>query len=292
MASLESKAFNIFLKLIRKKTFLKKQFDWGKFDFFKCPNPPKEILQSCLVEKHLINNRNVFTLHPMKRSSGKHILYLHGGAYVQNFVRQHWSFLQTLLEELNCNITAPDYPLAPAHSYRDAFSMIVPLYKKLIQTVSPSDLILMGDSAGGGLALALAQYLHEKNIPQPSKIFLLSPWLDVTMKNPAIKEIDPLDPFLGVEGLKRAGKLYAGNADPETYMVSPINGSMEGLASMYLFVGTRDILVADARKLKALFEKKNIPIHYHEYKDMIHVWMFLNFPESKEVRKEIVGLIR
>ncbi|HEX8040056.1 MAG TPA: hypothetical protein VF490_12935, partial [Chryseosolibacter sp.] len=55
--------------------------------------------------------------------------------------------------------------------------------------------------------------------------------------------------------------------------------------------GSRDILVADARKLNALFRMKNIPIHYHEYKDMIHVWMFLNFPESREVRKEIVKLI-
>ncbi|HEX8039754.1 MAG TPA: alpha/beta hydrolase, partial [Chryseosolibacter sp.] len=194
MASLESKAFNVFLKIIRKKSFLKKQFDWGKFDFFTCPQPPKEILRSCSVEKHVIHNRNVFTLHPVTTPSKKHILYLHGGAYVQNFVRQHWIFLQALLEDLHCDITAPDYPLAPAHTYRDAFNMIVPLYKKLIQTVSPSDLILMGDSAGGGFALALAQYLREKDLPQPSKIFLLSPWLDVTMTNPAIKDIDPLDP--------------------------------------------------------------------------------------------------
>ena len=174
----------------------------------------------------------------------------------------------------------------------DAFDMVVPIYRKLADTVSPDDLILMGDSAGGGFALALAQYLYKHNIRQPAQIFLLSPWLDVTLKNPAIKQIDPLDPFLGVEGLKRAGRLYAGDADPEMYLISPINGSMDGLSKIYVFVGSRDILAADARRLKALLEEKNIPIQYYEYKDMIHVWMFLNFPESKKARNEIVQLIR
>jgi epsilon-lactone hydrolase len=292
MASLESKAFNIFLKLIRKKSFLKKQFDFGKFDFFKCPGPPKEILETCSVEKHTVNKRHVFTLHPRKKPSGKHILFLHGGAYVQNFVRQHWTFLGMLIDELQCTITAPDYPLAPAHTYRDAFDMVIPVYKRLAEIVKPSELILMGDSAGGGFALALTQYLHKHHIPQPSQLFLLSPWLDVTLQNPAIKEIDPLDPFLGIEGLRRAGKSYAGDTDPEMYLLSPINGPMEELPKTYLFVGSRDILAADARKLKGLLEEKNIPIHYHEYRDMIHVWMFLNFPESKKARNEIIHLIK
>jgi len=292
MASIESKAFNIFLKLIRKKSFLKKQFDFGKFDFYKCPAPPKEILETCRVERTVVRDRNVFTLHPTKDPSGKHILFLHGGAYVQNFVRQHWTFLGRLVDELRCSITAPDYPLAPGHTYRDAFDMVIPLYKKLLRAVPASDIIIMGDSAGGGFALALAQYLNKHKITQPSKLFLLSPWLDVTLKNPAIKQIDPLDPFLGIDGLKRAGKLYAGDSDPDTYMVSPINGPLEGLPKIYLFVGTRDILVADARKLKALMEEKHIPIHYHEYEEMIHVWMFLSFPESRKARNEIVRLIR
>ena len=292
MASLESKAFNIFLKLIRKKSFLKKQFDFGKFDFFTCPAPPKELLEVCVMERHVLRGRNVFTLHPLKGPSGKHILFLHGGAYVQNFVRQHWTFLGMLIDALHCSITAPDYPLAPEHTYRDAFDMVAPLYRELVRKVDPSDLIIMGDSAGGGFALALSQYIMKHHMPQPSQLFLLSPWLDITLRNPAIKEIDPLDPFLGIEGLKRAGKIYAGGADPELYMLSPINGPLDGLPRMFLFVGTRDILVADARRLRRMMEEKNIPVHYHEYRDMIHVWMFFNFPESRKARNEIVGFIR
>ena len=292
MASLESKAFNIFLKLIRKKSFLKKQFEFGKFDFYKCPEPPKDIQEKYTIEKQKIDHHNVFTLHPKKQPSGKHILYLHGGAYVQNFVKEHWEFLGYLIDDLDCSITAPDYPLAPKHIYRDAFELVIPLYKDLAGRVGVENLILMGDSAGGGFALALAQYLRVKNIPQPLQIFLFSPWLDLTLQNPEVLKIDALDPFLGIDGLRKAGMSYAGDTDPEMYMLSPINGPLEGLSKIYLFIGTRDIMVADARELKLRLDKKGIHMHYREYPDMIHVWMFLNFPESKKVRKEIVKLIR
>ena len=292
MASLESKAFSIFLKLIRKKSFLKKQFDFGKFDFYSSPEPPSEILDICNVEKQIVNNRNVFVLRPKNEPSGKHILYLHGGAYVQNFVKQHWVFLAGLVDSLSCTITAPDYPLAPKHTYRDSFDMVIPVYAAMVETVPVKNIILMGDSAGGGFALALAQHLQVLNMPQPAKIILLSPWLDLTLSNPAIKEIDSQDPFLGIDGLQQAGKSYAGDEDREMYMLSPINGALENLAKIYILVGTREILVADTRKLRKRMEEHNIDIDYHEYEDMIHVWMFLNFPESRRARKEIIRWIQ
>ncbi len=75
-------------------------------------------------------------------------------------------------------------------------------------------------------------------------------------------------------------------------MLSPVNGTFEGLGKINLFIGTRDILVADARKLKLSFDEKGIDMHYYEYKDMIHVWMLLNFPESKMAQREIIRLIK
>lgn len=292
MASLTSKAFILFLKLIHKKSFLKKQFDYGKFDFYTCPTPPKAFLKKYIIERRTINHRNVFTLRPKHHSTDKYILYLHGGAYVQNFVRQHWTFIGLLIDTLHCTVIAPDYPLAPKHSFKDAYSMVVELYKELLHEVHPSNLILMGDSAGGGFALALAQFLFTECIPQPSQIFLLSPWLDVTLQNPEIAVIDAQDPFLGIDGLRKAGLAYSGNSDPHHFMLSPINGSMEGLGKIYLFIGTRDILVADSRRLKLAMERKGISLHYSEYEDMIHVWMLLSFPESKNAQHEIIRLIK
>ncbi len=291
MASRESRLFYLFLRFIKKKKFLEMQFVFEKFDFYNSKEPPKEINKVCHVEKRHFNGRNVFTLTPKAKKSNIQILYLHGGAYVQNFVKQHWKFLSLLVEQTHCTITAPDYPLAPKHTYRDAFEMVIPLYKEIILGADSAHTILMGDSAGGGFALALAQRMKSDDVAQPTKIILLSPWLDITLKNPEIEKIDLIDPFLGVAGLRKAGLSYAGNSDPENFMLSPIYGPLEQIAGISIFIGSRDLLVADARKLNMLAMEKNISINYREYKDMVHVWMFLNFPESKEARKEIVALI-
>ncbi|MCU7552641.1 alpha/beta hydrolase [Chitinophagaceae bacterium LB-8] len=292
MASTQSKLLHILLRLINKKNFLKAQFAIGKFDFYTCIEPPQEIAAICNIDKYQLDGHNVFTIKPKDKCSDKHILYLHGGAYVKSFAKQHWKFFGLLIKSLKCTITAPDYPLAPKYTYQESFAMLDPLYKKLISMVSSNNFILMGDSAGGGFALALAQKMRDEHENQPKQIILLSPWLDLTLSNPDIKNIDPIDPFLGIEGLMRAGKAYAGNTKPDHYLLSPINGPLEGLGKISLFVGSNEILVADARKLKALAESKGIYLNYFEYEDMVHVWMLLNLPESKKAKQEIIDLIQ
>jgi acetyl esterase/lipase len=245
------------------------------------------------VHKFQINNRNVFTISPKnKNDSGKHILYLHGGAYVQSFVIFHWWFIAGLVKKTGCTITAPDYPLAPEHTYKESFAMADILYRQLATTVSPDNLILMGDSAGGGFALSLAQKIKDEQISPPAQIILLSPWLDLTLTNPGIKDIDGIDPFLGIEGLQQAAKIYAGDISPDHYLLSPINGSLEGLGKISVFIGSKDILAADARKLKGLAESKSVEINYYEYEDMLHAWMLLNFPESKKAKQQIIDLVQ
>lgn len=291
MASIESKLFHFLLRLINKKKFLEMQFAIGKFNFYNSKEPPRETNKICTVNKHQVNGRNVFTLTPKGEKSNTQILYLHGGAYVQNFVKQHWKFLSMLVKRTHCTIIAPDYPLAPEYTYIQAFESTVPLYKEIIAKSGSRNTILMGDSAGGGFALALAQKMKYDSVPQPNKIILLSPWLDVTLKNPDIEKIDPIDPFLGIAGLKKAGLTYAGTSDPDTFMLSPINGPLKGLGQISIFIGTRDIFVADTRRLNSLAKEQGVSINYREYNDMIHVWMFLDFQESRQAKLEIMKLI-
>jgi epsilon-lactone hydrolase len=292
LASTQSRLFHILLRLINKKNFLKAQFALGMFDFYNCIEPPPEISAICHIDKYQLRDHNVFTIKPRDKSSDIHVLYLHGGAYVKSFAKQHWKFFGLLVEHLKCTITAPDYPLAPRYTYQESFAMLDSLYKNLISLVSPDQFILMGDSAGGGFALALAQKMRDEHVTQPKQIILLSPWLDITLSNPDIKNIDPKDPFLGIDGLLRAGKAYAGNTKPDHYLLSPINGALEDLGKISLFVGSNEILVADARKLKALAASKGIHLNYFEYEDMFHVWMLLNLPESKKAKKQIIDLIK
>src|SRR5688500_10386609 len=94
--SIESRLFYHLLRFINKKRFLEMQFVFGRFDFYNCKVPPTEIHKTCHVDKYQVCDRNVFTLSPKDRqlsSHNSHILYLHGGAYVQNFVKQHWRFM-------------------------------------------------------------------------------------------------------------------------------------------------------------------------------------------------------
>src|SRR5688572_27207420 len=98
MASLASRSFSFLLRLIGKKRLLELQLAFGKFDFYQCLEPPRGVLRICNIDKHQISGRNVFTLTPKTHKSTKHVLYLHGGAYVQNFVKQHWYFLATLVK--------------------------------------------------------------------------------------------------------------------------------------------------------------------------------------------------
>jgi epsilon-lactone hydrolase len=293
VASTQSRLFHLFLRLIRKKRFLRIQLNSGRQSLFDCPEPTLTTKKRCHIQKSQVTGRNVFTLTPKnKPNTGKHILYLHGGAYIQCFNRFHWNFLAWLVDVTGCTVTTPDYPLAPHYTFKDSFEMGTALYEKLIEATVPGDFILMGDSSGGGFALALAQKMRNENMVQPNRIILLSPWLDITLANPEIDNIDSIDPFLERESLRRTGNLYAGGMDPSDYLLSPINGSLKGLGKIAVFVGSKDILVADARKLKALAEAAKISIDYYEYEGMIHAWMLLNFPESRKARQQIIDLIQ
>ncbi len=292
MASTQGKLFNLLLKIIDKKKFLRKQFASGRLGYFNSPKPPRGIRRICHVREFQINNRNVFTLSPKnKKESGRHILYFHGGAYVESFIIFHWKFLARLVKETGCTITAPDYPLAPDHTYKESFAIADILYKQMVSTGHPGDLILMGDSSGGGFALSLAQKMRNEHISPAGQIILLSPWLDITLTNPYMQEVDAVEPFLGIKALQKVGKMYAGDTNTDHYLLSPINGPLEGLGKISVFIGSKDILVADARKLRSLAQSKGIEINYHEYKEMFHTWMFLNFPEAKKARQQIIDLL-
>jgi acetyl esterase/lipase len=291
LASIHSKLFTLFLRLIGKKHFLKTLLAVGRQNLYSSPEPTAKVYKFCVVDKRLLNGQPVFTLQPRTGKGRKHILYLHGGAYVQNFTSHHWSFLAELTAVTHCTISAPDYPLAPDFTFEDTFKMILALYKELLEKVAKEDLIIMGDSSGGGLALALCQLLVKEQLPQPGQLILLSPWLDISLSNPEIHEIVAQDPFMGLEGLLQAGRIYAGNAPLDHYLLSPIYGTFKGLEHITVFVGSREILVADARKLKKMIASEEVRFIYMEYPGMVHDWMLINLPESKLARQQIISII-
>ena len=231
-------------------------------------------------------------IYPGSPQSDKQILYLHGGAYIEDPLFFHWNFLGKLQKETDATIIVPIYPKAPNHTYKESFEKVLPLYEEIIQTSAPNSVYLMGDSAGGGFALALAQLLVEKDLPQPGHIILLSPWLDITLSNPEIDAIlEKVDPMIGIYGAIEFGKLYAGDTDRKNYLLSPMYGEIKGLADITLFIGTRELILPDARKFKEITKEQGVEIQYYEYPGMNHVFPVYPIPEAKQARKIMVEII-
>lgn len=219
------------------------------------------------------------------------ILYLHGGGYTSDPLPFHWSYILLMRNRTQADFYVPVYPKLPFYTYKDAFEKVFLVYEKILETTAPKNIVFMGDSAGGGFILALAQLIQQKGLPGPRDIIMLSPWLDITMTNPELPEYEKVDPSLGIKGLIETGKYWAGGTDPNYYLLSPINGPLEGLGQMTLFIGTRELLLPDARRLKSIAEQKGISINYYEYPEMIHVFPFHPIPEAREANEIIANLI-
>ena len=131
----------------------------------------------------------------------------------------------------------------------------------------------MGDSAGGGLGLALEEKLSEENIEMPVKTILISPWLDVRLNNPKIEEVQKKDKELNKETLKLAGIAYAGEEGSESFLVNPIDGNLSKLKNVTILTGTYDILNPDVQVLKQKASEVGVGIEVKEYEQAGHIWM-------------------
>jgi len=254
--------------------------------------PPWAMKRRYAIQTRHVRGQAVYMLSPRHGATGQVVFYMHGGGYVAGFMSRHWVFLGQLMDAIGCSIVAPDYPLAPAGHVDDVFAFVLPLYRKLVARIGADKVTLMGDSAGGGLCLALAERIRDELLPQPRDIVLLSPWLDVTMTNPEIPHVEQLDPFMGAQGAIDGGELYAGAVDRRDPRVSPLYGDLRGLAPITVFTGTYDILNPDAKRLRERAAEVGAQLDYREYEELPHVWVLLPIPEAAAVIREICEILR
>lgn len=219
---------------------------------------PEEIKKVCNVKEERYQNRGVFILTPKEKIEKEIVIYyLHGGSYVAELSLAHWKFLSKLTKDTKATIIVPDYPLTPQYHYTDTFQMVEPLYKEIIQKVGKQKLIVMGDSAGGGMALALIEKVGKEEKLRPKKTILISPWLDVSMQNNEIIKVQEQDKMLNIELLKIAGVAYSGSEENvKNYLVSPIYGPLENIGDVVIYTGTKDILNPDVHLLESKAKQK------------------------------------
>ena len=245
-------------------------------------NVPQELRDKVEIDTKEFMERKVFEISPKNKEdkSNKTILYFHGGAYVAEATDEHWNFLAKLVNDTKATVIMPDYPLTPKYTYKDVLKMIEPVYKETLAKVGAKNLIVMGDSAGGGMALGLLEKLSQSNVEMPAKTILISPWLDTTMSNSKIDEVQKNDKDLNKEKLYLAGTSYSRDLkQEEEYFVNPINGKFSKLKNLVIYTGTYDILNPDCHLLKEKAEKEGVDITIKEYETAPHIWIVNNEDE-------------
>lgn len=274
-----------FLKLVNAKKLTSKTMLQPKHSKqFSYP----QRLKKYQIDRFLIQNRNVITFNPLNRPAEKHIIFLHGGAYTVEENSGHWWMVEQILKQSDFKISFIQYPLAPENNYKQVHQMLAEAYSELTAKYPDDRFYFLGDSVGGGLCLAFAQTLRDKGQKMPDKIALLSPWLDLSLSNPEIKELEYKDLLLSPEALKTCGSWYANGTDLKSPLLSPLYGNMENLNSICIFVGTEEIMLPDCRLLKQKIEKSGTALFYKEYEGMQHDWIVFPIKERHILLNEIL----
>lgn len=223
--------------------------------------------------------------------AGITVFYIHGGAYFMDITQSHWRLIQTLVKETDARVIVPAYRLLPFATWREAFDLIVPLYRDYCQAHPDQKIILMGDSAGGGLSAALAEQFREDGIRLPDELILLSPWVDISMENEEIKEYESRDPFLTVSPLLICAERWKGDLDVHDRHLSPIFGDMKGIRNVTVFVGTSEIFYPDVTKFfRMLDDDPSNQLIVGE--EMNHVYPLFPIKEAKPAVDKILQVVK
>ena len=255
--------------------------------------PPSPLLPGVRLSADRTRGFPVFTIEPDSGRYGKTVIDFHGGAYVREIVSFHWLFARTITVAASVRLLLPIYPLAPHRTAARTVADAADIVESAISTQGAGNVAVVGDSAGGGIALAAAQELKRRGAPQPSRLILLSPWLDVTMSDPAQATIEKRDILLARGGLKEAGRLYAGDLEVTDWRVSPLFGDLTGLAPMSVYTGTHDILVTDSRALTQRARDAGATVDYTEEIGMQHDYaLFPLIRQAHTAREDIARILR
>ncbi|MBR8740260.1 esterase [Nocardiopsis sp. MG754419] len=255
------------------------------------PDPPLWLTQRHWITHREIGGFSGYTVLPREvEQPSKAVLYVHGGTYVSEISAWHWVLISRMADA-GCRVEVPIYGLAPEHTYREAFGLLHRMYEDLLEDVAPERTLLAGDSAGGGLALALAQTLPEVGLPEPARLALISPWADLTMSNPDIAEVEEEDPWLSPVGLLEAAHSWAGGDDLTEPRLSPVYGRMAGLPPMDLYIGTRDLLLPDTRRLHDQVTEAGGEAHLFEEEGAFHIHPLVPVPEGGDARARIMRTV-
>ncbi len=221
------------------------------------------------------------------------LLYLHGGGYVIGSPHTHRALAGKIAKGISSCCLLIDYRKAPENPYPAALDDALSSYKFLLDKgYKPENIVLVGDSAGGGLAVALQYELKDYQLPLPLCTTLLSPYLDLTGTGRSVKKNAKNDRFLDVFEMRRWAEMYAGDHDFSDPFISPLFGDISNLPPMLVQASKSEVLYDDSARFVRKAKKLGIEITFQTWHGLIHWWhMFGTMPEAKEAIDKIVKYI-
>ncbi|MEU3461990.1 alpha/beta hydrolase [Streptomyces sp. NPDC006733] len=202
------------------------------------------------TRRSVLGGRPTLELEPAEPSGPGRLLYLHGGGYILGSPDTHAGLVGELARRAKLHTTSVEYRLAPEHPFPAAVDDGLAAYRDLLAAgTDPQDLVLAGDSAGGGLSIATLLAAREAGLPQPAALVVFSPWVDLTLAGESVRSKESADPIFAAADLRAAADLYVATGDRAHPLVSPLFADLTGLPPLLVQVGANEVLLDDAIRL-------------------------------------------
>jgi len=216
--------------------------------------------------------------------SDRHVLYLHGGAYLSGSPALYRDFLWRIAAVTRTGVWCIDYRLAPEHPFPAAVDDAAKAYRALLNDgADPGGIVLMGESAGGGLVFATLLKLRDEGTALPAAAVAMSPWTDLALTGESLRVNDAVDPMITVEALPGAASNYLAGADPRHPYASPLFGDPTGLPPALILVGGDEVLRDDAVRMADTMQTAGCEVEIDVWPGMVHAWPTLAriLPEAR-----------
>jgi epsilon-lactone hydrolase len=232
------------------------------------PTPP-----DVAIERVTVPDRPAEWLRPSGARTDAAMLYLHGGGYVIGSPRSHRHLAAAIARAAGTAGLLVDYRLAPEHPFPAAVEDAVAAYQWLLAGgLAPGRVVVAGDSAGGGLTVALLLALRDRGLPRPAAGVCISPWVDLTCSGATYATKAAVDPIVTRQSTTAMAQAYAGAHDPKAPLLSPLYADLRGLPPLLVQVGSDEVLLDDALGLGERARAAGVDVTVEEWPAMIHVW--------------------
>ncbi|HET9074989.1 MAG TPA: alpha/beta hydrolase fold domain-containing protein [Solirubrobacteraceae bacterium] len=251
--------------------------------------PPRRLRGDVSLSRRRVRGWPVYELAPTAGPTRGTVVYTHGGGWVNEIVVQHWRLCARIAAEAGVRVLVPIYPLIPEATAADVVAGVAEL---AVEADRDGPLCLAGDSAGGQIALAAALVVRDRFGIRAGQTVLISPALDATLSNPEIPAVETVDPWLGRAGVEVFTDVWRGDLTLTDPLVSPVYGDLTGLGPLTVFIGTRDILWPDTRRLAERARAAGVRVDLHERPGLVHVYPLLPTAEGEAARRTIITTVR